>query len=299
LGPLPNKEQPWSNPPPSSPDAFSATVKVPQVRFKDLEEVVTTHVRLNLLPFEVKTSIVRATEFSDWVSLTLQFQKRDLAWKQNDGAASVDLQVFVRVLTLTGKVAATVEDEIKKSQNGQETSDAANGILQFSRSLALPSGRYRLDIAVHDVNADKMGTRSRGVMLPAFYADGLETSPLILADQIYSPTIPHLLPVSGELYIGDMRIHPRVSGLGDTSVVFHPGERLDLFLQAYNLSVDPNNGKSDATIAYKLVNTSTGKLAIDAEDKTTDLQQFGEQITARKSVSLANIPKGTTRSASP
>ena len=292
LSVCPDRKPTNDRPDPILPKPSTQIVKQPQVRFKDLEEIVTTKVRYNALPFGTQTSAVRATESTDWVSLTLQFQNRDLSWKKNGEKPSVNLHVYARFTTLTGRIAQTVEEEIKAFDdlcNGKQ--DSANGTIQFSRSLALPAGRYRLDIAVHDLNADKVGTRSQGLIVPDFYADNLETSPMIVAEQIDArPHYAH--PDSGELYVGDVRIHPRLAGSDGKPAVFHPGEQLHLFLQAYNLSVSTNTAKPDAVITYKIVNAASAKIVVEHQETNTDLTQVREQITIQKSVSLTGVPKG-------
>ena len=274
---------------PVFPGPSTQIVKSPQVRFKDLEEVVTAKVRYNLISFQVQTTSVRATEFTDWASVTLQLHRNDLSWKEIDKKRAVNLHVYARFTTLTGRIAQTIEEEIKQSDD--QAADGSNGVIQFSRSLALRPGRYRLDVVVHDVNADKMGTWGKGVILPAFYADELETSPLIMAEQIDAPGPHYAYPNSGELYIGDVRIHPRLAGSDSKPNVFHSGEQLRLFLQGYNLSAN-QRGKSDAAITYKLVNTATGKIAVAVQETNADLGQLGEEITIQKSLPLNGIAKG-------
>jgi GWxTD domain-containing protein len=268
-------------------EVFAGGVKSPQTRFKDLEEVVTSKVRYNLLPFHAVTNAVRATEGTDLVALTLQFRKRDLAWKEKAGTSSVDLHVFARFTNLTGRIAATVEDEIKDSADPRQTQSSADDTLQFSRLIPLRATRYRLGVVVEDANADKIGTWSRRVIVPGFYADEFKTSPLILADQIDTPARRDY-PFEGELYIGDVRIHPRLAAWPEMPAIFHRGEQLGLFFQAYNLSPKPQTRESDAVIAYKMVNIATGKTALDAQD----IGNSGEQLTVRRMFSTAGIPQG-------
>jgi hypothetical protein len=188
---------------------------------------------------------------------------------------------------LTGRIAATVEDEIKNSADQRQTQSSADDTLQFSRLIPLRAGRYRVDVVVADVNADKAGTWSRGIIVPAFYADEFKTTPLILADQIDTPARRDY-PFEGELYVGDVRIHPRLPASPEMPPIFHQGEQLGLFFQAYNFSPKPQTRESDAAIAYKMVNIATGKIALDAQD----IGNSGEQLTVRRVFSTAGIPQG-------
>ena len=115
------------------------------------------------------------------------------------------------------------------------------------------------------------------------------TSPLIFADQIDSPDHP---PNTGELFIGAVRIRPRLAPSSSAPVVFHQGEDLNLFLQAYAVATNPSTGKSDATITLKLISVNDGKSAMEIQKTSAGLKQTGEQITLQKSIPLTAVPKG-------
>ena len=265
----------------------------PAVKYKNLEEVVTAKIRYNLVHFDVRVNSVRITQATDWVPFTIQLKKSDVVWIEEAGVHRMHLRLFGRFLTLTNRVAMTVEEEIRQSDNDPQSPQLPKDILQFSRSVPLRAGRYRFDLAVQDVNADRIGTWSGGVVLREHPAGELAISPLFIADAIDLPVRRYLYPISGDFYVGDIRIHPRFAGSSDVPSVFHSSETLNLFLQAYNLVADPRGRQSDVVLDYDITNTPTKRIAVHLRETSADLLQFGEQITLRKAIPLSGLPAGT------
>jgi len=52
----------------------------------------------------------------------------------------------------------------------------------YWQAPTLRPGRYRLDIIVKDVNGDRKGSWSKGILVPEYAEDKLASSSLILAD---------------------------------------------------------------------------------------------------------------------
>jgi hypothetical protein len=266
------------------------------VRFKDLQDVLRRKLtdaagssHQSAPPFFLDTRAFRATEFSDWISLTLQIQQRDLVWKQEDGKTSAHLRIFAEITSLTGRNVATIEYEARKSDDSASPSPLKDGVWQTSRWFALPVVRYRIDVVVQDVNSGKTESRSRGIFAPGFYRDRLEISSLVIADEVDIPHLRFAYPTSGELFVGDVRIHTRALE------TFHSDEQMYAFTQAYNLAVDPNTGKSDAAISYTLTEITTGRVALESRDPRSNSRGNGEQVTFWPAIPLKNIPSGDYR----
>ena len=50
----------------------------PAVKFKDLEEVVSHKISVNLMPFDVRTDFVKVTSDTVLVPITIQVKNRDI-----------------------------------------------------------------------------------------------------------------------------------------------------------------------------------------------------------------------------
>src|SRR5438132_2589995 len=94
-------------------ETFYKLQKPPAVKFKDLEEVVSHKINVNLMPFDVRTDFVRVTSDTVLVPVTVQVKNRDVTFVNKDGVQRGTVNIFIRVTTLTGKVVQTFEDTVQ------------------------------------------------------------------------------------------------------------------------------------------------------------------------------------------
>ena len=60
-------------------------MKPPPVKFKDLEEVVSHKINVNLMPFDVRADFVKVTGDTVLVPVTIQVKNRDVTFVNKDG----------------------------------------------------------------------------------------------------------------------------------------------------------------------------------------------------------------------
>ena len=94
-------------------EQFYKLQKPPAVKFKDLEEVVSHKISVNLMPFDVRTDFVRVTGDTVLVPITIQVKNRDITFVNKDGVQRGTVNIFGRVTTLTGKIVQTFEDTVQ------------------------------------------------------------------------------------------------------------------------------------------------------------------------------------------
>jgi GWxTD domain-containing protein len=148
---------------PGGPQVFVGAVKTPGIKFKNLEERLNSQLNWKTLPFEVSTDTVKATEVTSLVPMTITFRKRDITFVEKGGSGQASLNVFGRIITLTGRVAEVFEDtlEIDGTSDPRLSSDAET--ITFAKTLALRNARYRIEIAAEEGNSDRWGTWVQGV----------------------------------------------------------------------------------------------------------------------------------------
>ena len=66
---------------------FANLQKAPQVKFKDLQAVVSSSIRYNNLPFKVRADYIKMTDSTILTTVTIEFQRRDLQFKQKDNVS--------------------------------------------------------------------------------------------------------------------------------------------------------------------------------------------------------------------
>ena len=272
-------------------ETFAKLNRPPAIKFKDLEEVVTTKVRYNLLPFDVRADFVRVTSDTVLVPVTIQIRKKNVTYVNKDGVERGTLNIYGRVTTLTGRIAQTFEDTVQDDQPVELLPKILENSSIYWKALPLRPGRYRFDIVVKDVNGDRMGTWSRGIMVPDMSDDkGLTNSTLILADVMEK--VPSKSVGAGSFVIGTTKVRPRLDSADGTPAKFNRNQKLNFWMQVYNLGVSDQSKKSSAQIEYDIVNSATKKAVVHTVETTDQLGNSGEQITLEKSMSLASLEPG-------
>lgn len=272
-------------------ETYAKLQRAPTIKFKDLEEVVTSKVRYNLLPFDVRADFVRVTSDTVLVPITLQIRKKDITYVNKDGIQRGTLNIFGRVTTLTGRISQTFEDTVQDDVPPELLSKTLENASVYWKALPLRPGRYRFDVVVKDVNGDRMGTWSRGLIVPDLSDDkGLTSSTLILADLMEK--VPSKSVGAGNFVIGTTKVRPRLDGADGSPAKFKRDQRLNFWMQVYNLGINEQSKKSSADIEYDIVNSSTKKPVVHAVETTDQLGNAGDQITLEKSMSLASLDPG-------
>jgi hypothetical protein len=193
------------------------------------------------------------------------------------------------VTTLTGRIAQTFEDTVQVDVPTELLPRTAENSSIYWKALPLKPGRYRLDLVVKDVNGDRTGVWSRALPVPDFSDDRLSNSTLILADQMEPVAAKNV--GTGNFVIGTTKVRPRVAPSDGKPVSFKRTQKLNFWMQVYNLSVDEKTHKPSATIEYN-VTDAANKAVIHTVESTEAMGNVGEQVTLQKTLSAANLQPG-------
>jgi GWxTD domain-containing protein len=276
-------------------EQFAKLQAPPPVKFKDLEEIVNTKLLTNLMPFDVRTDFVKVTGDTVLVPITVQMKYRDITFANKDGVQRGTVNIFGRVTTLTGRVVQTFEDPAQIDVPAELLPRMAENSSVYWKALPLRPGRYKIEIAVKDVNGDRKGLWSRGVVVPEYADDKLSTSSLIVAD-VMEP-VPTKDVSTGQFVIGLNKVRPRVAPADGKPALFKRSrdQKVNFWMQVYNLGVDEKTHKPSATFEFDIVNIATNKPVVQKMESTETMGNVGEQITLQKSIASANLQPGTYR----
>jgi GWxTD domain-containing protein len=276
-------------------EQFAKLQAPPPVKYKDLEEIVNSKIVLNPMPFDVRTDFVKVTSDTVLVPVTIQMKNRDITFVNKDGIQRGTVNIFARFTTLTGKVVQTFEDPVQVDVPEELLPRTAENSSVYWKSIPLRPGRYKLEIAVKDVNGDRRGVWSRGIIVPDFSDEKLATSTLIVADQM--EPVPTKTIGAGSFVIGTMKVRPRVAGVDGKPALFKKDRdpKLNFWMQVYNLGIDEKTHKPSATFEYDIINMATNKAVIQKIESTESMGNLGDQVTLQKSIAAANLQPGTYR----
>jgi GWxTD domain-containing protein len=266
----------------------------PPIKFKDLENELVTHkIRVNMLPFDVRMDFVRVTGDTVLVPITIQMKNKDVTWNEKEGVQRMTVNIFGRLTTLTGRIAQTFEDTVTDTVPDDLLAKVADNWHVYPKALPLRPGRYKLDIVLKDVNGDRVGVWSRGIVVPEFSEDKLAASSLIVADKMEK--VPVKTVGSGDFVIGDTKVRPRVGPANGTPVAFKQSQAVNFWMQVYNLGINEQTKKPSATIDYDVVSAQSNKSVLHVQESTEKMGNVGDQLTLEKKLPptfLSTLPPG-------
>ena len=265
----------------------------PPIKFKDLASDVTHRISYNLVPFDVRVDFARITGDAVLTPITIQIKNRDITFVSKEGIQRGSVNIFGRFSTLTGRVAQTFEDTVAVDVPAELLPKTLENASVYWHAPTLRPGRYRLDIIVKDVNGDRKGSWSKGLLVPEYAEDKLASSSLILADLLEKADTKSV--GTGRFVIGNIKVRPSVDASNGHPASFKRSQRLNLWMQVYNLAIDQKTKKPSATIAYDIINAQTNQSVLHAVEKTEDMGNAGEQLTLQKSIVLSQFDPGLYR----
>ena len=271
-------------------DRFAKLNRPP--KFKDLQEIVSHKINYHTMPFDVLANYVKATSNVTLVPLTLQIQNRDMTYKSEDGIARGAVNIYGQVTTIGGRIAQTFEDTVQMDVPQASLPHMLEKASVYGKSLPLAPGRYLLEIVVKDLHSDHVGTWRQSMEVPNF-DDELSSSSLILADKMEQ--VPTKDVGRGPFVIGETLVRPRVPDMTSKAAVFKRGEKLNIWMQVYNLAVEEKNGKSDASVEYDVVQEKTKKTVLQGAQSTDMMHRASGQLTLEKTFSSNELQPGMYR----
>jgi GWxTD domain-containing protein len=265
-------------------DLYAKIQTAPPVKFKDLEAVVDSRMTANQIHFDCLPDFLRITADTDLVPITVQIPNRQMSFQDKNGVETATLHVFARITSLSGRVVNTFEDSITADTPDSLLQQYLQGYSIYQKAVPLSPGLYRLDVVVKDINSSNLGVLNTALHVPRFEDDQLGTSTLILADEIHKVSSEDI--GQGEFVIGDLKVRPKINS------TFEQGDQMGIFLQVYNLKVDPKTHEGDATIQYQVMRVDDPNPVVKFTENSQKYNQHGEEIWIEKALNLNTINPG-------
>ncbi len=262
-------------------DLYARIFKPPEVKFKDLKAVVTSRISAQLLPFDVRTDFIRVTEETVLAPVTIQVANRDLEFQNKGGVMHAVLDVFGQLTSLGGRIASTFEDSVVLDVPENDYQRYVNRMAVYQKAVPLRPGRYKLTVVVKDDLNGHMGSIEQGIIVPHYDEEKLSTSSLILADLIQP--LPTSQVGSGPFVIGGTKVRPSVNQK------FTREQNLGIYMQVYNLGVDPQTHRPSAEVQYQIL--KEGKAILDQTEEVGKVQS-SQQLTLQKTMRLGGLQPG-------
>jgi len=267
-------------------ETFAKLQAPPAIKYKDLEAVVSSNIKYNLLPMKVRADYVPVTGSSVLTMITIQFERKDLQFKDKGGVSTATVNMYARVTSMSGRPVTWFEEPIEINEPTEMLQQAINGVSIYQKVLPLKPGRYRLSIAAKDVVGGNQTAYPMALDVPHIEDDALGASSLILADQIEKMDTKHI--GIGQFVIGGSKVRPRMDA------TFKRSEKLGIYMQLYNFETDEQSKKPQGTVEYDFYKAGTNERIGDpiVEDVST-LGGGATQVTIEHLLSLKDFEPGS------
>ena len=263
-------------------ELYAKVNRPPEVKYKDLELIVTSRMVRDQVKFSYRTDFLKVTSDTVLVPITVQIPNQQLSFKAKDGVHSASLNIFGRVSTLTGRVVQTFEDSVTRDFPNSLYAQAVKLSSIYQKALPLRPGLYRLDIVIKDVESGNVGVVNTRLAVPRYDEEKLEASTLILADQIEH--VPAKQIGLGQFVLGSSKVRPRLEGDFTTT------DKLGIYLQVYNLTPDEKTHKNNAEFVYTV--KKGDQQVMQFKESSTEMNQTGNQVTLERLLPLATLLPG-------
>jgi GWxTD domain-containing protein len=263
-------------------ELYAKVQRPPQVKYKDLEALVTSRMVRDQVKFNYRTDFLKVTNDTVLVPVTVQVPNNQLQFKNKDGVYSAELNIFGRVSTLTGRVVQTFEDPVTRDYPETLYKQSMKLSSIYQKALPLRPGLYRLDVVIKDVNSGNVGAVNARLAVPRYEDEKLDASTLILADQIEH--VPAKQIGTGQFVLGSSKVRPRLDG------DFNTTDKLGIYLQIYNLKGDEKTHKSNASFVYTV--KQGDHQVMQFKETSADMKQTGDQVTIERLLPLATLAPG-------
>ena len=265
-------------------ELYAKVQKPPEVKFKDLEAVVTSRIVRDQMHFNWRTDFLKVTNETVLVPITVQIPNSQLSFQAKDGIHTASINIFGRITTLTGRVVQTFEDSVSRDFPDSLFQQSLKLQSIYQKAVPLRPGLYRLDLVLKDVQSGNVGAVNNRLAVPRYEDDKLAASSLILADQIEH--VPAKQIGTGQFVLGSSKVRPRLEG------DFTTADRLGIYMQVYNLKPDDKTHKSNANFAFSVKKGNEPVPGMQFKETSADMKQTGEQVTIERFLPLATLTPG-------
>ena len=264
-------------------EIITALSRPPSVKFSDLQASLSDSgvIDNNPLDFDMRVDFFRQSDDRVITAFTVQASNKELSFEQSGGLQTARMNIFGRVMAVSGKRSGIFEDSVTTSATAQELIEAKDRKSVYQKAIALTPGTYKVDVVVRDVGTGNRGIRSIGFTVPRYNENKLSTSTLILASTLRSTTE---RDIGGSFIIGSAKVIPNLSG------VYKKGQDVGVYLQVYNTGIDQTTLRPAVDVAYVLM--KDGKEILNQAENWEGLSDSGQRLTLARMIPTTSLAAG-------
>ncbi len=263
---------------------YANLMKAPVIKFKDLDAMVSSNVKYNTLPMNVRVDYIRVTDSTVYANVMVQFKNSDLNYATKEKIAKATINIYGRITTLTRRSVNWFEDTVTSELPSEMLQQTMNGSQIYSKRIPLAPGTYRLNVVAKDTVGNTANTYEVALNVPHYEEDQLAASSVILADQL--ERVPTNSIGTGQFVIRSSKVRPRIND------VFKQNETMGIYTEFYNLGMDEKTKKPSGQIEYEVLNSDNKTVMSQTEDLTAIPNASSFLVTVEKKLPLKSLAPG-------
>lgn len=143
---------------------YTGPVRFPQIKFKDLEAIVTAGIIRDQVYFSPEVQYLKATHASTVARIVVDVPGDELGTSKGSDKSTKEYEIFVRVSKVSGWVVETIE---RSGQAGREFEPNRHDPNRVAL-VPLEPGAYSLAIVVKDVDSGRVGVSYIPLSVPRY-----------------------------------------------------------------------------------------------------------------------------------
>ncbi|UCF36306.1 MAG: GWxTD domain-containing protein [Acidobacteriota bacterium] len=259
-------------------ETYAFINKAPEIKYKDLKELVNVNISYRELPMRVRKDYFRLNDIQALIPITIEFPNQELSYNIVGDNQVAKVAIYAIVTDLSNRIVAEFEDEIVTSF---PTADQTKGLQRrsiYQKILTLNSNsRYKMDLVLKDQRSGKVGVTREAIVPQATKGDQLAMSSMILSNAIRPLSE---IPENDQMFvIGDVWVLPIMNK------VFFKQEPLGLYVHLYGAGMDQSTFEPSLVVNYQVLQNGE-PVAEFTDDKGLTIQYF----SPRRIVLIGGVP---------
>ncbi len=262
----------------------TALQRPPQVKYGDLQALAggdTGVIDNNPLDFQLNVAFFRQSDDRVITAFTVQAENRELAFKDEGGLQTARMNIFGRIMAVSGKRSGIFEDSVTTNSTVEELNEQKDKKSVYQKAIALGPGTYKVDVVVRDVVTGNKGFQTIGFTVPKYDEKKLDTSTLIMASK---------LRTTNERDIGAMFVIGGAKVIPNLSLKYKKGQEVGIYMQVYNAGIDQTTLRPAVDVQYVL--TKDGKELLNQPENWEGLSDSGQRLTLARLLPTTAMPLG-------
>jgi GWxTD domain-containing protein len=258
----------------------------PPVKYGDILEGLgrtsSGTIENDLIHFDVRVDMFRQSEDRVAVVFTVQADNQQLVFEPVGGIASAKMNIIGRITAVSGKPSGLFEEAVTTSATAEDLRSIRARNSVYQKAVALPPGRYKIDVGVRDVSSGNKGVNSISFEVPRYDAKKLSTSTLVLASKLRA-TDPD--EIGARFVIGGAKVIPNLSGR------FKQGQDIGIYMQVYNAGIDQTTLRPSVDVDYVVV-AKSGRESLREREDWRGLSDSSQRLTLARLLPTARLDVG-------